>query len=282
MNLKTQTRFLSVLLLLIATLSVLCVLGLITLGILHLTEPAPTETESETESESDTDVSTDPQEVFLESTADAGMAYIDQMIFFGESTTSHLLARGVLSGGTETHQVWTDSSNTRMLSSRITSEPIVYPPTKESLTVADACKREQPTYLVLSFGLNGILNFISTPSQYVNNYGKLITAIQTASPDTRIILQTVYPVSNAEHFGVDVATLNNYIETLNGYLPEIAAKYENVRVADTASVLRDTNGQLLPDYDNGDGIHLTVSAYEAILRYLRTHAWESQKGQSNS
>ena len=276
MNPNKQTQLLAVLLLTILILLAVCLVSALTLGVLHLTAPTSTETESntETESEADTDTSVDPIEVLLGETEDAGMGYIDQMIFFGESTTAHLRARGVLSGGTDTKQVWSDASNTRMLSSRTTSEPIIYPPTGESITITEACKREKPAYLVLSFGLNGINGFISNKTQYINNYGKLIAAIQTASPETKIILQTVYPVSNADHFGVDVATLNGYIDTLNGWLPEIAAKYQNVRVVDTASVLKDAEGRLLPSCNDGDGIHLTVSAYESILQYLRTHAWQ--------
>ena len=279
MDSNNQNQILALLLLIIMILSVLCLLGGITLGIIKLAVPTPeVETESDTSEESsseeDTATSVTPQGMMLPDTSDAGTEYIDKMIFFGESTTAHLRSRGVLSGGTDTHQVWTDSSGTRMLSSRITSEPIVYPPTGEKLTVAEACQKEKPAYLVLSFGLNGITNFISNKDQYVSNYGRLIAAIQAASPDTKIILQTVYPVCKANNYSVDVETLNGYIATLNSWLPEIAAKYENVRVADTASVLLDSNDKLNSSYDNGDGIHLTTAAYEQILDYLRTHAWQ--------
>ena len=236
-------------------------------------EPSDIETDTADTAQKDTDVSADPQTVTLQQSADAGMVYIDEMIFFGESTTTHLRSRGVLSGGTDTKQVWADSSGTRMLSSQITSLPFIYPETGESLTIAKACFAAKPKYLVLSFGLNGIVDFIQNKDSYIRNYGKLIQAVQAASPETKIILQTVYPVRNAANYTVDVATLNSYIQTLNTWLPEIAAAYHNVRVADTASVLQDGNGMLLSAYDNGDGIHLTKSAYEAILQYLRTHSW---------
>ena len=118
------------------------------------------------------------------------------------------------------------------------------------------------------------MDFINNKNSYVNNYGKLIGAIQAASPDTRIILQTVYPVSNADDFSVDVATLNAHIDTLNSWLPEIAAAHKNVRVADTASMLRNVDGQLGSAYDVGDGIHLNANAYLDVLAYLRTHAWQ--------
>lgn len=276
MNPNKQTELLAFLLLLIFVLLAICLVGALTLGVLHLTAPSPVETESnsETESEADTDTSVTPMEVLLEETEDAGTEYIDKMIFFGESTTAHLRARGVLSGGTETQQVWADASNTRMLSSQTISKPIIYPPTGESITIAEACKREKPTYLVLSFGQNGLESFIADKSLYVNNYCKLISAVQKASPNTNIILQTVYPICGKGNYSADLKTLNEYIDALNTWLPEIAAKYNNVRVVDTASVLKNAENQLNPAYNDGDGIHLTVSAYEAILNYLRTHAWQ--------
>ncbi len=275
MNTNKIDNSLAVMLMVIAVLAALCLLAGLALGILKLTEPSlpPDNGTTEPAETEETPTDTTPKEVLLEETPDAGMSYIDSMIFFGESTTSHLRARGVLSGGTETHQVWADASGTRMLSSRITSEPILYPPTGESLTVAAACEQAKPTYLVLSFGLNGITGFAADTGSYIRNYGKLIKAVQAASPNTKIILQTVYPVRAADDFSVDVDTLNEYIGQLNALLPEIAASYENVRVADTASVLADEEHRLLAAYDNGDGIHLNTAAYEEILNYLRHHAW---------
>ena len=267
----------------LATLAVLVLICLIlaaTLGIAKLTTPVQTESDSEsTESTTpdDSAVSVDPETLILSESADAGMAYLDSMIFFGESTTAHLRARAVLTGGTDTKQVWQNDSGTMRLSSRITSELITYPETGESLTVAQACAARQPAYIVLSFGLNGLTSFAANEagkSAYVQNYSKLIRAIQQASPNTRILLQTVYPICQVGNFAEDLATLNDYILTLNSYLPEIAAAFENVRVVDTASVLRDAENTLLAEYDNGDGQHLTTQAYEAILAYLRRHAWQ--------
>ena len=276
MDSKTENNLLAYLILIIAALTVLCLIATAVFAIVKIANRAPeTETEAPTESDTDsTPTQVSPQLVTLSETPDAGMEYIDSMIFFGESTTAHLRARGVLSGGNSTKQVWTDASGTRMLSSRTTSEPITYPETGEALTIAEACERAKPEYLVLSFGLNGITGFVANKASYVNSYNKLINAVKQASPNTNIILQTVYPVCKAEGFTVDTATLNAHIKILNSWLPEIAAAHENVRVADTASVLYNNEGMLAASFDNGDGIHLTRSAYEEILAYLRTHAWQ--------
>lgn len=276
MDSKTENNLLAYLILIIAALTVLCLIATAVFAIVKIANRAPeTETEAPTESNTDsTPTQVSPQLVTMAETPDAGMEYIDSMIFFGESTTAHLRARGVLSGGTSTRQVWADASGTRMLSSRTTSEPITYPETGEALTIAEACERAKPEYLVLSFGLNGITGFVANKTSYVNSYNKLINAVKQASPNTKIILQTVYPVCRADGFTVDTATLNAHIQTLNSWLPEIAAAHENVRVADTASVLYNSEGMLAASFDNGDGIHLTRSAYEEILAYLRTHAWQ--------
>ena len=267
------------LILIILILTVVCILASLCLLVVKIVNRDPTEpnepTGLQTEEVTDEPVSLPGYDPILEESADAGMAYIDRMIFFGESTTTHLRSRGVLSGGTETHQVWADSSGTKTLSSKLLSETLVYPSTGENLTLAAALEKEQPAYLVLSFGLNNIAHFVNNKQNYVNNYNKLIDAVQKASPNTRIILQSVYPVSAAcDDFSVDGATVCSYTETLNGWLREIASTHENVKFADTASMLKAADGTLLPAYDSGDGVHLTAQAYQQILHYLRTHAWQ--------
>ena len=271
---RNDRKIFSFLLLLIVALTVVCLLALLTLAILSLipdghTTPEPLDTIQPPVTD-DQPVISIPNDITLVQTDDAGIEYIGKMVFFGESTTAHLSSRPGLP--IESAQVWKDSSGTKRLSSRITSEKILCGGVE--MTIAEACAQETPEYVVLSFGLNGIMDFIANKDSYKNNYSKLIKAIQTASPETKIILQTVYPVANASSFSVDLATLNGYIMTLNEWLPEIAAAHETVRVADTASVLRAIDGGLISAYDNGDGIHLSADAYHAILDYLRTHAWK--------
>ena len=276
---KNSNLIFAYLILIILILCVICILaavGLLVVKIVNRDEPLPEETTWEAEqSQTDQPVSIPTHDPVLEESADAGMAYIDKMIFFGESTTTHLRSRGVLSGGSDTHQVWADSSGTKTLSSKLLSEPVIYPPTGESLTISQALEKEQPEYMVLSFGLNNIAHFVNNKSTYVNNYNKLINAITQASPNTKIILQSVYPVSAAcDDFSVDGTTVSSYTETLNEWIREIAASHENVRFVDTASVLKASDGTLLSAYDVGDGVHLSTDAYTQILLYLRTHAWK--------
>ena len=212
---------------------------------------------------------------FLDPSKEGGTDYRDRLLFLGESTTAHLRSRGVLAGGTSTDRVLAPKSGTMMLNRRILSARVIEPQSGKEMTIPEAVAARRPEILVLSFGLNGILGFVSQKDSYLQPYKTLIRGIRSASPETVIILQTVYPV--AEHptewtFSQAPDEINRAIETVNAYLPEIA-EAEGVFIADTASVLRDANGYLRADFSS-DGIHLTRSGYEAVLGYLQTHCVE--------
>jgi len=209
-------------------------------------------------------------------------AYLSTLTFFGESTTAHLAARGGLAEGTQTKQVWKDPSGTKKLSAKLLFDPVTDPYTGESRTVAQMCEKYKPSILVLSFGLNGITEFVKSKELYLQNYRKLIETVQTASPDTRILLQSVYPVTaDCKAWSVDGKTVSDHTRTLNAWLCELADEYSAVRYIDTASVLTGADGCLLPSYDfSGDGIHLTEEAYRKILTVLCREQW-SQNEENN-
>ena len=107
-------------------------------------------------------------DALLGETGDMGQAYLDSIVFVGDSTTAHLRSRGVLSGGTDTKQVWVPSDNTLLLDLNITAKKIVYPDTGEQLTIAEAAAKAKPAYMVLTIGLNGITSFVNNKNMYQN------------------------------------------------------------------------------------------------------------------
>lgn len=211
---------------------------------------------------------------FLGKTADAGLAYQDRLTFFGESTTAHLKSRGVLSGGTATKQVLADESGTKRLSPRLPYESVIDPESGDSISLAELLSKQKPEVLVLSFGLNGIYEYAKEPDRFVRDYNALIDSIRVSSPATVLLLQSIYPVAKDSERFSNPEEVNRDIALLNARLPEIAASHKKVFCVDTASVLKDADGSLKKAFDNGDGYHLTASAYREILTYLRTHAWE--------
>lgn len=215
--------------------------------------------------------------VILQETEDFGQAYLDSFVFFGESTTYHLKSRGVLSGGTETTQVWGPDSGSVTLDSTVTSLKIRYPETDEYLTVEEAVRKKQPNYLLFTFGLNGAPSHIKRGKTYFQScYRLLINAVRAASPSTKILLQSCFPIAenmDMSRYSITLDELNDQIRTINEWTLEIAEEYD-LRYLNTAEILTDENGRLLSDCQNGDGYHLTKAAYVKILNYIRTHGYQ--------
>ena len=210
---------------------------------------------------------------------DADSDYIRGFIFFGESTTYHLKNRGVLPDGTDTKQVWGPENGTVNLDTTVTSIKIVYPETGERLTISQALSRKRPKRLLLCFGLNGAVSKHTRGKEYFQAcYRLLLDAVQEASPDTDIYLQSAFPVAqnmDMSAYSVDVDTLNSYIRTINAWTNELAAEY-GATYLNTAEVLQDDNGRLRMSYQSGDGHHLTAEAYQKILAYIIEHKGENK------
>lgn len=232
----------------------------------------PTEEPTAPPTEEPTDGTTEEPEppvddgVTLPETPDAGLAYQDKLIFVGDSLTAHLINHGVLTDGKETKQVWRSESNVMNLNSEITSVKIIYPETGEKMTVAQAAGVAKPEIMIITLGIDWGVSYLNE-SEFKACYTSLIQAILAESPDTRIILQSIFPVTE------DCVNLDNAkIDTANGWVKDIAAE-NGCRYLDTQSVLKDEEGYLKAEYcSSTDGIHLNKEAYEVILAYVRTHA----------
>ncbi len=262
--------------LLICSLLMLCAWGVVALvtdtplfGSSRPDQPdKPTEqTQADT---NDVPVNTVPDSaVVLGQSADMGQAYIDDIIFLGDSTTYHMINRAVLTGGKQTKQVWSGALGTLTLDGNIHKTTIVYPETDTEMTIADAAAQEKPKYMVITLGVNGVA--YANETQFKAYYGKLVAAIKAASPDTAIMLGSIFPVSESyDQKGGKLCNAN--IDIANGWIKQIAAEH-GCKYLDTASVLKDNNGCMIAAYDNGDGIHMTADAYKAVLQYIRTHGY---------
>ena len=204
--------------------------------------------------------------VVLPETPDAGLAYQDSLTFVGDSLTAHLINREVLTGGTNTKQVWRCENNMMNLNSEVTAAKIIYPGTGEKMTVAQAAGKAKPEIMIITLGTDWGVSYLSE-SEFKACYSALIKDIQKASPKTEIILQSIFPVT------AGCVTLDNSkINTANKWVKAIAAE-NDCHYLDTQSILKDDKGNLKAEYCNStDGIHMGANAYVAILEYIRTHA----------
>ncbi|MBQ9086994.1 MAG: hypothetical protein IJY47_07405 [Clostridia bacterium] len=223
------------------------------------------------------DSTSPPSSALLGETEDFGQSYLDSFVFFGESTTYHLKNRGVLKGGTETKQVWGPDGGTVNLDGTIGSLVIRYPETEELLTLSQALSRKKPSYLLLCFGLNGAPQKLRGGAEaYKKCYRLLLDTVKQSSPETKVILQSAFPVAenmDMSAYSMTLDQLNGAIETINGWTLELAEEY-GMKYLNTAEILKDEQGRLHMEYQSGDGYHLTREAYLLILRYIRTHGWK--------
>ena len=224
--------------------------------------------ESEAPDEGEAATETPASSVLLAETEDAGQEYIDKLTFLGDSTTYGLKYYEVLSGGKNTTQVWTPASGTLTLFNYATAT-IVFPEDGQEISIVDAVTRKLPEYLVITLGVNGVS--MMDKDWFKTDYTALVQSIQAASPNTKIICNSIYPVENDYE---QIESINNTnIPQANEWIKAVA-EATGCKYADSASVLKAEDGSLREDYGNGDGIHLNADGFNAVLNYLRTHAYQ--------
>jgi len=235
------------------------------------TDPATVETAAPAASASPlTEPTAAPASTRLAETPDAGREYLDQFVFLGDSTTYGI---GVYYGYGYTelcpsNQVWTPASGTLTLS-YYNIATVVYPETGEELTIVDAVSRAKPKIMMITLGVNGI-SFMDE-EWFIRDYTALVESIQAASPDTRLILNSIYPVAASYKYQSDIN--NAKIRDANGWIERIAES-TGCRFLNSFECLVGSDGYLPESSQNGDGLHLNGEAFTTVMQYIRTHAYQ--------
>lgn len=202
----------------------------------------------------------------LPETNDAGQEYIDKLTFLCDSSFIGVRDYGLLAGGTGTYQVWgTDSGSLRVAD--LASTTIVYPSDGSSVTIADAAMIAKPEILVICVGQDG-LNAVDEAT-FKTSYSAMITGIQSASPDTKIICCSISSVI-ANYTGSDGLT-TIMISDANDWIREVCSA-TNVYFIDSGKAVGDGTGAALSSYLSSNGKTLNSSGINEVLSYLRTHA----------
>lgn len=257
------------------------------------TEPGP-ETEADTEPDTESepaiaepmetepvDIKEDPSDIprymgldgiekefpgtVLAETEDLGDEYLRRIVFLGDSLTYGLKVYGMLDGGRDTKQVWVPSNGTLLLSN-VADAKILFPDTGTEITVREAVGIKKPDILVIALGINGI-SFLGE-NDFTTQFAKLIGEVKKQSPDTTVILQSMFPV--AASYELQKSINNNKICRGNYWMAK-AANENGAYFLNTAEVLVGPDGYLPEDMQSGDGLHLSISAYKKVLEYIKTH-----------
>ena len=196
-------------------------------------------------------------------TAHGGADYLGKIVFLGDSRTYGLRHFAMLEGGADTAQVWTPLCGTMSVWD-MQNQKIYLPDTGAEMTCAEAAALKRPEILLISLGFIG---FEIVDSEYfVSEYLKLIESVQNSSPETVIILQSMFPVCRSY---ADTRITNAAIRAGNRTILGIA-RTAGVYYLNTAEALCDADGYL-PEAYASDGCHLTPLGLDAELDYICTH-----------
>ncbi len=187
--------------------------------------------------------------------------FLSTLTFLGDSTTAHMASRAPIR---DKAQVWMTKSRYLNLDSRITYAKIISPKSGKEEKISDVAADIRPARLVVTLGIDyGVYYYRDKPEAFAFYYEKLLDAIAAASPNTNLILQSVFPVGKNS-----VAITNEMVTKANNCIKDIAARRGLVYI-DAFSRLVDETGALAPAYcSSEDGIHLTAAAYRVIFENI--------------
>ena len=200
----------------------------------------------------------------LTGTADAGNAYQEQTLFIGDSNTVRLYANGLIS-------LQQFCAKEGIGTSAALNEGIVtFKRDDNRYTIAQAVAKMKPRRVVIMLGTND--NGMNT-EDFISNYTALVQAIQASYPYTDIIVNTVPPVpSNHSNYpNMDQTRIDDFNMALLTMCEQLGVKFLN-----SAEALKDANGYGNVDYYQSGDIHLKPAGLKVLLKYLRTHAYETE------
>lgn len=255
---------------------ILCVLAvLLTFGITTTLlkkggeEPAPSVSESVADPTPGEDLSGHYQidnasTALLTETADAGMDYLNDTLFLGDSNTVRLYNNGLIS----LQQFCAKEGIGTQVA--LNEGIVTFKKDSNHYTIPQAVAMMKPRRVVMTFGTNDTGMEVS---DFIAHYTALIQAIQQSYPYTDIIVNTVPPVpadhSNYPH--MDQAKIDDFNMALLDLCEQLGVRFLN-----SAEALKGSDGYGIADYYTSGDIHLKSAGLKAVLNYLRTHALQTE------
>lgn len=129
---------------------------------------------------------------------------------------------------------------------------------KYETDVVSAVKSQNPKHVIFSMGMNDIN--MTTQKQFCTNYQNLLTAVQKALPNAQLHVASITPIAGDCKFST-----NTKIDKYNASLKTFLDKYPGWTYVDITKELKNQWNGLKAGYSGGDGIHLSPTAYQAIL-----------------
>ena len=190
--------------------------------------------------------------------------YIKQFIYVGDSVPLYYVITEHIGG----NRLWHKEG---LSLAQVFTQEIYIAHQKSGLTLVQAFEKYKPKAVIINLGMNSVSSM--TSKYFIGEYAKLIKKIKEVSPNTVIAINSIPPV--AKSYDDNKYNLNNEkINEFNYYILEMCAKL-NIYYLDSASVLKDSNGQCKEGYyldkEEPTRAHQTVAGNNAVFEYFKTH-----------
>ena len=183
--------------------------------------------------------------------------YLGETTFIGDSRTNGLLTYQLL----PPEQVFAIDGSTQK--TILDHAFIRLEPNGEELTLEEAVKERQPSRILVAFGVNAIP--LMTEDEFMEGYDELIELLVEASPDSKIIIQSILPI--AWWYNAMPNLTNERIDYYNGLLEDYCDEKDYL-FFDISDQFKDEEGNLDSRYDAGDGLHFNQTFYHTYLQLL--------------
>ena len=199
----------------------------------------------------------------LKETKDMGDAYFHSFKIVGDSNITRFYTYGYLKG----INAW--AVPCLHSESMLTKELNIYG-LGIQIKLLDAVKKYKPKRMIINFGLFST-NWLKE-DVFLKNANEVLDKIKEISPDTKIILISIYPIAKRlDKVKFDQSVINKY----NFYILKMAHEH-GLKYLDVQSILKGKDGYVLPSYIVSDGWHLTYDAQRLVKNYIKTHAIEEE------
>jgi len=193
---------------------------------------------------------------------------VDRMTFFGDSTTAHLALRG----GIPKERVWSGAASTVLFETVNRTKCVHLQKEGSDLTLPEAAALKKPDILVITIGVSGGAGNLPREA-FTEIYRELLLSVRKASPQTKILVQSLLPLSDrsAKHYK---RLTKEAVSQANLWLKALCEEMDIPYVDSHSKLIDPGTGYLKPEYQNDEYMHLTSEAYAVILENLRLRAKE--------
>lgn len=131
-------------------------------------------------------------------------------------------------------------------------------------------EQHQADKLFLMIGTND-LGGGTDRDEVISNIKNIIEMTKSQSPDTKIYLESIYPVNLSKRSNTEKRN-NEDIRYINIQLKKYCEE-NDITYLEVYSLLADSNGELKGEYTE-DGLHLNNAGYDVITSYLKPYVEE--------